>query len=498
MKSFFVSSPAQARQTKEQFANPEDYLSYELGKAVQQLPPLYTRLLAGGFSLLVFGAIAWAHLSKVEEVAVAQGELIASVQVRPLRALGEGSITEIKVQEGDRVVKGEILIKRDPTLKQAEVNRLAQSCQLIREDLERLEAERTGGSFVGTTLQDQLLAARLQDFEARHAAAIAEANRQLAVINAAKIRLKRLQENLVNAKTNLAYAQTSLANAEIIFGKTKASLEISQQAEQALETLLEPGAIPQLQYLAAQDRVFRTEADLTKTKNEMTLARNKITETQDKITSLEKDIAIQEEEIIQAEQAYQAAHNQAARLQSERQSEILTQLTKRREELTTVEGQLEEAKKRQEKETIKAPIAGTVYNVKATQGPVQPGEELLSILPVEEELLLEVKVLNRDIGFISEGMRAKVKMATFPFQEFGTVDGTVIKVSPNAITDEKLGLVFPTRIQLHQNFVQVRGREVSFTPGMAATGEIVTRKKSILTFLIEPVTRRLGEAFSVR
>ncbi|MDJ0690788.1 MAG: hypothetical protein QNJ41_20055 [Xenococcaceae cyanobacterium MO_188.B32] len=73
-----------------------------------------------------------------------------------------------------------------------------------------------------------------------------------------------------------------------------------------------------------------------------------------------------------------------------------------------------------------------------------------------------------------------------------------MKVSPNAIKDEKLGLVFPTRIQLHQNSLQVRGREVTFTPGMAATGEIVTRRKSILTFLIEPVTRRFSEAFSVR
>ncbi len=498
MKSPLIASPTQARQTKEKFANSEDYLSSELGRAVQELPPLYTRLLAGSLSLLVFGAIAWAHFSKVEEVAVAQGELIASVQVRPVRALGEGAITEVKVREGDRVQKGEILIERDPTLNQAEVDRLARSARLIREDLERLEAERTGNSLAGTALQDQLLAARLQDFKARQAAAIAEANRQLSLINAAKIRLDRLQENLVSAKTNLAYARTSLANAEIIFGKTQASLEIAQKAERALAKLVEPGAIAQLQYLAAQDKVIQTEADLTKTKNEMILARDKITEIQDKITSLEKDLAIQAEEIHQAEEAYQAARNQAARLESERQSEILTQLTKRREELTAVEGQLEEARKRRARETVKASLAGTVYHVKATQGPVQPGEELLSILPEGEELLLEVKVLNRDIGFIREGMRAKVKMATFPFQEFGTVEGTVVKVSPNAIRDEKLGLVFPTRIQLHQNSLQVRGREVTFTPGMAATGEIVTRRKSILTFLIEPVTRRFSEAFSVR
>ncbi|MHC5721818.1 MAG: HlyD family efflux transporter periplasmic adaptor subunit, partial [Nostoc sp.] len=96
-------------------------------------------------------------------------------------------------------------------------------------------------------------------------------------------------------------------------------------------------------------------------------------------------------------------------------------------------------------------------------------EELVSILPEGEEMLLEVKVLNRDIGFIRQGMKAKVKMATFPFQEFGIVEGEVMQVSPNAIVDKELGLVFPTRIKLSRHSVNVRGQEVEFTPGMSAT-----------------------------
>jgi len=185
-------------------------------------------------------------------------------------------------------------------------------------------------------------------------------------------------------------------------------------------------------------------------------------------------------------------------LEPERQSEILTQLNKRREDQTTIEGQLEQARLQREQETISAPIAGTIYSIKATKGPVQSGEELLSIVPEGEDLMLEVKVLNRDIGFIRPGMTAKVKLATFPFQEFGTVNGTVVQVSPNAIVDKQLGLVFPTRIRLNQHSIKVRGQDVVFTPGMSATAEIVTRKKSILTFLLEPITRRFSEAFSVR
>ncbi|MBD2295705.1 HlyD family efflux transporter periplasmic adaptor subunit [Anabaena sphaerica FACHB-251] len=498
MKYSLSANAVQARQTKERFAKPEEQLSYELGKAVQELPPLYTRLLAGTISVVIFGAISWAHFSEIDEVATAPGELIASSQVRPVTSLGNGTILAVKVKEGDRVTKDQVLIERDPNLQQTDVNRLAKASKLIEEDLQRLQAERTGGKTAGTKLQDELLNSRLLDYKAKQAAAEAEAQRQLAIINQAKILSTRLQENLASAKTSVINAQTNLANAENIRLKVANSLSIAQKREENLRTLLTPGAVPRVDYLEAQERLNRANTDIIRSSDEVTNAENRVTEAQDKVTSLEKDIAAQKQEIRQAEQAYQTAKNQDLRLTSERQSEILTQINKRKEELTNVAGQLEQARKQKDGETIKAPVAGTIYKIKATKGPVQSGEELLSIVPEGEEMLLEVKVLNRDIGFIRQDMKAKVKLATFPFQEFGVVDGEVLQISPNAVVDKELGLVFPTRIKLSKHSMNVRGQEVEFTPGMAANAEIVTRKKSVLTFIVEPITRRFSEAFSVR
>ncbi|MGH1393370.1 MAG: HlyD family efflux transporter periplasmic adaptor subunit [Trichormus sp.] len=499
MKHPLLANAAQARQTKQVFARPEDQLSYELGKAVKELPPLYTRLLAGTISFVVFGAIAWAGFSEIDEVAVAQGELIASTQVRPVTSLGNGEIVAINVEEGDRVTKDQVLIQRNPDLKQTDVTRLAKATNLIQEDLQRLQAERIGDKTTSTdNIQDELLKSRLRDYQARQAAAEAEANRQKALIDQAKVRLTRLQDNLASGKTSVINAKTNLANAENIRVKVESNLEIAQSREENLRTLIKPGAVPRVDYLEAKERLTRAQTDITRARDEVTNAKNRLTEAQDKVTSLQKDIAAQAQEIRQLQQAYQGAWSQAQRVASERKSEILTQINKRREELANVSGQLEQARQEKDGETIKAPVAGTIYKIKATKGPVQAGEELLSILPAGEEILLEVKVLNRDIGFIQKGMKAKVKMATFPFQEFGTIDGEVVQVSPNAIVDKDLGLVFPTRIKLKKHSLIVRGDEVEFTPGMAATGEIVTRKKSILTFIIEPVTRRFSEAFSVR
>ncbi len=456
MKVSISSTPAQSKQIKQQLANPRESLSYELGKAVQELPPLYTRLLAGGISALVFGTIAWAHFSKIDEVAIAQGQLIPSTEVRPIRAGSVGSIQQINVKEGDQIRKGQVIVVMDSALPQAEVARLTQASKLIREDMARLQAERTGSANAGTQVQDQLLQARLGEFDRKRAAAIDESQRQLSARDEALATLSRLQANLINARDGLA-------NANI--------------RERALSSLKGSGAVPQLDYIRAQDEV---------------------TQAKDRVVSYEKEINVQREKIRQAEAAYSSAQNTATGLVSQRQSEILTQFTKRQEEQASVDGQLAQAKKQQERETITAPFDGTVYNVKATRGPVQTGEELVSLVPKDENIVLEVKILNRDIGFINKGMRAKVKLATFSYQEYGIVEGEVIGVSPNAIVEQDVGLVFPTRIQLKKRAVDVRGQSVNFTPGMQATAEIVTRKKSVLDFMIEPITRRFSEAFSVR
>jgi len=478
MKVSISSNPAQSRQVRQQLATPDESLTYELGKAVQELPPLYTRLLAGTISVMVFGTIAWAYFSKVDEVAVAQGELIPFAQVRPVRSLGGGTIQQVYAKEGKSVKKGDILLDVEPEKTKvidADIARLEKSSKLIQEDLNRLEAERSGNRFAGTAIQDEFLKARLKAFDEQKAGAEAEANQQTAAIGEARTRLSRLEENLVNARENLRNAGKNLENAK--------------EQERGLRTLLTDKAVPRLEYIRAKDNVTNAE--------------DKVVSAQDKVVSTQKELAGQLDRIRQSEQGYQSAKSKADGLASQRQSEILTTLTKRKEEIASTKGQLEQSRKQRELSKITAPFDGTVYSVKATRGPVQQGEELLSILPKGEEVILEVKVLNRDIGFIRAGQPVKVKMATFPFQEFGIVEGTVIKVSPNAIVEkddngQSQGPVFPTRIHIKKQAIDVHGKKVELTPGMSATGEIVTRQKSVLTFLVEPVTRRFSEAFQVR
>ncbi len=265
----------------------------------------------------------------------------------------------------------------------------------------------------------------------------AKINRQLSVVKAAQAALRRVQIHLSLADTK----------------------------RQSLGMLFHHGAIPRIDYLEAQ-----TE-----------------------FASLQEEYVAKEQEITQAKE-------ELKQLEAAQRSEILTQLTQEQQDLANLEGQLAQAKEQRDRDTIPASVSGTVYNIKVakTGATLQPGEELLSIAPEGEELIVEAKVLNRDIGFVKPGMPVKVKLETFPYQEFGILSGIVEKVSANSVNNQQEGLVFPARVRLKQHSVRVRGQEVPLTPGMAVTAEIVTRQRTVLSFVLEPITASLDKAFSVR
>ncbi len=504
MKASLSSSPAQSRQLRQQLANPEETLSYELGKAVQELPPFYTRLLAGTISAVVFGGIAWAQFSQIDEVATAEGKLIPSTEVRPVRSLSPGSVSSVMVKPGDTVKKDQVLVNIDPGTSETSVASIEKDIQKIQDNITRLEAENNGSAVASNAEQSQLLAARQQEVQSKLAAANADAQSKRAAIDEANARLSRFQENIISARTTRNNAATSLGSAQKALEFAKISLKNAEEKKQRLSVLNEGRAVSHLEYMNAVEQANAAENQVNSAENQITTASNQVTEAENQITTLSREIEAQQARLDQSTQAFQSSQNVAEGISPQRQSETLSQLTLQRQELTKKKGELDLAKKQQqERETVKAPFDGTVYNQKVTQGPVQQGEELLSILPMNKEIVMEVKLSNRDVGFVYPGMRAKIKLATFPFQEFGIVDGEVLQVSADGVPEKdaqgrEVGPVFLCRVKLEKSSVTVKGKNVDFSPGMAGTAELVIRKKTVLSFITEPITKRLSEATSVR
>ncbi len=384
-------------------------LNSEFWKAVQELPPLYTRLVAISLSLVVFGAIAWAALSKVDEVAVAPGKVLPGEQeVQPVRSLSSGtikSINEAKVRAGQQVRKGEILIALNSNAPQVDIETLENQAQLMRQDFQRAT----------------------KAAEASHKA--------------------------------------SMKKAQIEYSRLGKDLEFAKLRERK-ECPFFPGVYQELPGAY----------------------REKCKEAQNQLNNAEKFFESQEQEIKKLDEDYKTGS--------------LSGLSKREEELKLVEGQLQQANNQLKNQNITAPIDGEIYDIKVnlSQGTVQSGQELLSIAPIGnfwEKPVIEVNLPAQYQGFINRGMRAKVKIDTFPYQTFGTVDGIVIYISPNAVTKDNSGKqVFLTRIRLRENLLKVGEDYKRITPGMPVTGEIVMREKTVLSLLLDPITQQVDDVFS--
>jgi HlyD family secretion protein len=511
MKVSMSASPAQSRQIKQQLAMPEESLSYELGKAVQELPPMYTRILSGAIGAFTLGTLAWAQFSQVEEVAVTQGKLLPSSEVRPIRATNIGGVSKALVKEGDTVSKDQVLIELDPGASETSVEGLEKEVAKLKSEITRLEVEDKGGVGSGTVDEQRLNDARRLELATKQQSALSEAARKKEAINEQISRRDRIVEAKRAAESNQRSAEAAFQQAEAALNSAKEGLAQSQERADRYSKLENTGAVSNVNVIDARERLASANQAVAQAEQQKINAQNAIEQAASEAVSMQDEMQAQESRITQAEQDFQSSASSVQTILPQRQSEVLTQLNQRRTDLTTKQAELEVAKKQKsEREVVKAPFDGTVYNVKVTQGPVQQGEELLSILPKDEELIMEVKVLNQDIGFVQpklnpEGqpLRAKVKLSAFPYQEYSVIEGEVISVSPDAVVERdengrELGPVFLAKVKLAKSSVRVRDKVVDLTPGMTGTADIVTRKKSILSFLIEPVTRKFDEAFSAR
>jgi len=152
------------------------------------------------------------------------------------------------------------------------------------------------------------------------------------------------------------------------------------------------------------------------------------------------------------------------------------------------------------KQILYAPVAGHVKELAANTvgGIVTEAQQLMLIVPDQEQLDVEVFLENKDIGFIHEGMSAEIKVHTFPFTKYGIIDGQVITVSDDATLDEQRGLIYSMQLTMKQNTIDVQGKPVKLIPGMTVTAEMQTGHRRIVEFFMAPLLRYRKEGLRER
>jgi hemolysin D len=169
--------------------------------------------------------------------------------------------------------------------------------------------------------------------------------------------------------------------------------------------------------------------------------------------------------------------------------------------------ELEKQNRSQRQELIKAsdiagdqvltsPVDGVVQQLKVhtIDGVVTPAEQLLVVVPKDQILEVEARVLNKDIGFVRAGQKVTIKVESFPFTRYGVIDGEVTSVSRDAIADEKLGLYYAARVRVAKSTMIVDGVDVLLSPGMAVTAEVTTGTRRLIEYVLSPVMEHVKES----
>jgi HlyD family secretion protein len=412
---------------------------------------------------LVAGVLLWAALGPLDIVAVADGKLVPSGYLKIVQPAEQGIVREILVQEGEQVSAGQILIRMDPVLSDADTRAVQAEYHNKRLALRRVDAQLAGKRFSREKGDPAELAAQV---EAQYAA-----------------NLRAYENALAQERSLLEKARHDLAATRETRTKLEQVLPHYVEQEKAFEKLTRDGFAGRI--ISAEKRRERIEKEQDLRAQEFIIGAN-----QALIEQSEKKLA-------------QIGADYRRSLQTERM-ELAGQFERARQEL---------AKNRHRRELLelRAPEAGTVKDLAThTAGTVaMPGTILMTLVPRGEQLLAEVWVSNQDVGFVREGQQVKMKLAAFQFTKYGMVDGAVRQVSadateapsPNTRSDALTGrdrpmgpLAYRAIVELKSQHLETDGERYALAPGMQVAAEINLGTRTVLEYLLSPVRKAFHEA----
>lgn len=404
--------------------------------------------------LLIAGV--WSYFGQIDIVAVAQGKIVPSGRTKIIQPFETGIVLAIRVEDGQTVKAGDVLVELDPTSTAADRDRLIAEVMTARLDIARLR-----GAIAAKSPTEKFL----PPMGADPAAALVQQSLLSSQLLEQQARLRSLDREKDRQEANAAAISSEIK-------KHETTLPLIRERVAARESLTEQGMFPRIEFLKLKEELIRAEQDLINA-----LAR--LTESRAAIASIEQ---------------------QRAQVAAQFTRDRLTELATAEQKAGSLEQELIKAQQRQGQQQLIAPVDGIVQQlaIHTIGGVVTPAQPLMVIVPESQKLEIEALLLNKDIGFVSAGQEAEIKLEAFPFTKYGFIDGTVSHVSSDAIQDEKQGLVYAARIAMTQSAIKVDGKLVNLSPGMAVTTEIKTGKRRIIEYLLGPVLQYRQESLRER
>ncbi|SFJ66585.1 membrane fusion protein, adhesin transport system [Stutzerimonas kunmingensis] len=427
----------------------------EVRKALIEDAPRLVRLTIWGLVAFVLFLVLWAHFAIVDEVTRGEGKAIPSSRLQKIQNLEGGIVAELFVREGQIVEAGDPLLRLDDTrfasnVGETEADRLALAARV-----ERLSAEVEGRDLA------------MPEHVLRDVPNLADSERALF-----ESRRDQLRDEIGGLEEQLAQRRQEVREMSSKQEQFRSSLALLRKEIAMSEPLVSSGAISPVEVL----RLKRAEVESRGQLDATTLA------------------------LPRANAAIKEIESKIGETRGRFRSEALTQLNEARTELSKLKSTGKALEDRVRRTLVTSPVRGVVQQmlVSTIGGVIQPGSDIVEIVPLDDTLLVEAKVRPQDIAFLHPGQEAMVKFSAYDFTVYGGLKAELEHISADSITDEDGNSFFLIHLRTDKSHLGSDEKPLLIIPGMMASVDIITGHKSVLSYLLKPIIRAKAEALRER
>lgn len=417
-----------------------------------QQEPLRARALLRWTGLIVLLLLVWAAFAHVDEVTKGEGRVIPSTQLQVVQSVDGGVVDEIKVREGQEVKANALLLRIDRTRFESTLRDNRSQYLALKIKAERLEALTTDQPFTPSPT------------DATEVPALVE--RERALYESSR---DELEAGIAVARQQVIQRQREIEGAAARFNQATQGLALASRELEVTRPLVGSGAVSEVEVLRLEREVSALKGERNQSSAQIQQARAALNESSRKV----------EEYTLNFRNRWR------------------TDLGDTMAKLNSLSESGSALADRVEKADVRSPVRGMVKRilVNTVGGVVQPGQDLVEIVPLDDTLLLETKVVPRDIAFLRPQQPAMVKFTAYDFSIYGGLEAQVDRIGADTVTDDKGNAFYIVRVRTHKTSL---GENLPIIPGMVAEVDIITGRKTVLSYLLKPVLRARSNALRER
>jgi len=399
--------------------------------------------------------LIWASLTELDEVTRGEGKVIPSSSIQIIDNLEGGIVSEILVKDGDLVGQGQILLKIDNVLAEADLKEAQKRIAVFDIQRIRLEAELNQSELVYP-----------ENYIKNYALSVSTETK---LFNS---RRHKIEQQIEVLESQLKQKNQEIAELERNIQRLSKSEKLAREQIEITRPLAKKGAISRVELIQRERDYNDINGELETTKLSLPRIISARDEAKEKV---EEQIATYREEV------------------SQKLSEVRFELQTLQEKIITNEDRVTRT-------AVKSPVNGFIKQllVNTVGGVIQPGEDLIEIVPIDEQLKIRAEIKPSDIAFLRPGLPATIKITAYDFSIYGGLKAKVIDISVDTIEDDKKNEFYYVNLISEKNYLGNENKKLPIIPGMTASVDILTGKKSVLDYLLKPILKTKNNALTER